>query len=440
MKSFYFSFFIFIFIFVETISGIHSVDHAFQQTSHHIQGIRATSQTDLLSLGQCEPFDDYPSICSAFLSSGPFSQVWTAPALGLTQEFFAAQGYQPVSLSPTQATSPFQLSSSMPYACAYNYLALMCPTFLRPCAADFPVSLTETANIPLNLCRSGCIMANDACAAFWTNLGLPPLNCSREDPLTGGVLYPPDASSFAPPCVPLPVPIEIPAEFELSCPPPLEFVHPSQGEDLFTGLPCALPCHKAIRLSTREEHAYDARFITYSVLNWLSFIGSIVTVCVYLAIPLLRTYPFRIAIYIGLGFILFHMGFIGNSFIGISDLSCEDRYTIQVHGWCKANIFLALGTSMFSSFWWIFQAFLLFWSIGLLKAQDVSGHDWLEIPYLLIALIYSITIGLVLTFLPLFDGTGGTVTGLPYCGFTPYRVCFILFYFFSIKFYILDLF
>jgi hypothetical protein len=87
---------------------------------------------------------------------------------------------------------------------------------------------------------------------------------------------------------------------------------------------------------------------------------------------------------------------------------------------------MAFAGSLFAAIWWVYQAFLVFWNVALLKAQDISSHDWLEIPVLIIGAAYSIGATFALTFAPDPSVSGGVITGFPFCGFTPYIVCRVL--------------
>ena len=115
-----------------------------------------SSFQDLLMLGTCEEFDNQPVACQAVMV-GPWSQVWTVPAYGLTQEYWQAQ------MNTLQNTTgngpplpPIDLPQIYPLDCATQYLKLICPTFFRPCSTPDPNSGIPFPAIPHPVCRSVC--------------------------------------------------------------------------------------------------------------------------------------------------------------------------------------------------------------------------------------------------------------------------------------------
>lgn len=374
---------------------------------------RAFGQTtlELLQAGVCESFEQVPSACQGVLNSPMLSSVWTAPTYGITQEVLGSKIVAVITDSEGQPQATvLDLVATMPYDCGFHYLKLICPTYFRTCVVSNidGVSLS----VPVTPCRSVCNQTNLHCATFWKSHGLPPLDCEQIDSITGGELYPADGSGQ--PCTAV-EDDQITGPVGWVCPPPTHFVAPEDGADMLTGLPCALPCRKTIYLNSQD---LDASNIVWLVFNWISIVALTLTILVFLAHPQLRIFPHRTIIYIGVGLFIFHLGFVGNTIPGLHDTLCGGEYTLRLGGWCKFQVFAIYGPSLFAAFWWVFQSFMLFWGVGLLK-QDISRLVSLEIPLVMISALYSIGAGLAITLAPNHEQTGGGLTGFPFCSFTP---------------------
>ena len=120
----------------------------------HLVQCQAVSVDELLASGQCEPFDDFPISCQSVMVA-EWSSVWTAPAYGLTQEYFIAQMNI---VDPQLGMNPLDLVNIFPEDCAFQYLKMICPTYLRPCTSVSPNPLIPNLPpaIPHSVCRSVC--------------------------------------------------------------------------------------------------------------------------------------------------------------------------------------------------------------------------------------------------------------------------------------------
>ena len=115
---------------------------------------QSASVEELLAAGQCEPFDDSPIACQAVMVDA-WSSVWTVPSYGLTQEYFVAQMNM---VDPQLGMSPIDLVNVLPSDCAFQYLKMICPTFLHPCTSTNSSQLIPSLPpaIPHSVCRSVC--------------------------------------------------------------------------------------------------------------------------------------------------------------------------------------------------------------------------------------------------------------------------------------------
>src|SRR3989338_4665369 len=94
----------------------------------------------------------------------------------------------------------------MPFDCAVNYLKLACSAAFKPCT-ETPLEAQQAGAppaIPHSLCQEACDDVNVACASFWSNLGLPPINCQAIDNSPGAPVYPPPRPPPPPPPPPFP--------------------------------------------------------------------------------------------------------------------------------------------------------------------------------------------------------------------------------------------
>src|SRR3989338_985138 len=281
------------------------------------------SLDNILAAGKCEAFDDVPEACQFILNQ---SLIWTVPAYGLSQEYWTASMYTPPDNSTQGVLDPLP---AMPYECATAYLSLMCPTFFRPCLPPGP---GIPHPLPASMCQSECIYVNDVCASVFMDT---PLNCNQTDPLTDLPLWP---TSGCLTISDLPEPIEAPT---YPCPDPLIFVAPKF--DPYTGLPCSSTCHLKLRQLTEDPATnYDAMFITFSVLNWVSFVAVTITLIVYPLFPVNRKFPRVINTLIGVGLWIVHFGFIGNSFRSADGNFCQSDIQLQSSSsWCRFQAWTA---------------------------------------------------------------------------------------------------
>ena len=131
---------------------------------------------DLLLAGGCEAFEHEPKMCQGVMV-GAWSQVWTSPKYGFTQEYFQAQMNLPF-IDKVSAIDAVTLLSPQ---CAFQYAKLVCPVFLRPCTA-INNSLVPYPALPHSVCRSVCEELNTACAEYLLQNGLPPSTAAGSTP------------------------------------------------------------------------------------------------------------------------------------------------------------------------------------------------------------------------------------------------------------------
>lgn len=270
------------------------------------------------------------SVCVNRLSTN----IWTWSQRGLTQEFLWAQG-----------VDLFSSIGAMPYECAQSYLQLMCSTVLSNCET------INTTDHLIPVCRSVCVQTNDKCAGFWLSYGLHPIDCTQISPLTQSYQWP-ETRCYVPRNDTLPYP----------CPSPLIYVGPDK--DYYTGLPCSSTCNTKLKL---QQPYFDDMFTTVGVLNIISLMSVIFVMVVYLAIRPLRSWPQRVIVCMGVGMLCQHGVMVINFFLGVETALCQNEYEISTTGWAVFSAFMLLTGALITAGWWVFQAGLLFWCIGLLR-------------------------------------------------------------------------
>ncbi|MDP2434217.1 MAG: hypothetical protein Q8P67_00570 [archaeon] len=242
------------------------------------------------------------------------------------------------------------------------------------------------------------------------------MSCDLLNPQTGGLLFPPDAlnpETEPATCVRL-EDYQL-GEIVFNCPPPTEF---NIAESRYAVSACRYPCEYL--LSIAWEHGWtDMRplWITASVLNWFSFVSVIITILVFALVPKLRQWPTRIVIFMGIGLFFFHLGFIGNTFFSFSDLECANHWDFEYGSWCKFQSWTMVFGAMLTACWWVVQAFVVWWNVGLLKLKDPLPKK-LEPFFHVVCWLYPILCSFLVAWVPSQSATGGGLTGNPFCTFS----------------------
>lgn len=317
------------------------------------------AQTIPPELMQCEEYraESMPSThCDATHMNVP---VWTAPGAGITQEFLYAQLLEP---QPPLDISILEPVIFMDFECAAIYMRLFCNVVFQPC-----VELGGFA-VPLQPCRSMCEDANNACVNFLVSNGIPPLDCSTyasqaEDPTC--VVSPREQSL---------------ENFEYECPEPLEWAA-DEGGDPNTGLPCSMTCVTEHTLPADDW--YETLRDMYKITSMISFVLLIPVLITYAVFPETREWPRRIVIFIGIGMLLLHLQGISNLWVSTEELVCVDGQITpprnqNIYGWCMYSRMMFYWAAIFTPYWWMIQALVLFWNVGLSRnPRDLAKYEWI---------------------------------------------------------------
>ena len=384
-------------------------------------GANAVTTAQLLAAGKCQPFDGQPRSCASFMV-GSWSQVWTVPAYGVTQEYLEAQLFAILTRTSTGGViTKLELTNIMPFDCAVNYLKLACSAAFKPCT-ETPLEAQQAGAppaIPHSLCQEACDDVNVACASFWSNLGLPPINCQAIDNSTGAPVYPP--SSFNPnlgffTCF---MPPELNSTPTYTCPQDTTNIGPDDVDET-SHLPCAVPCRRKMLLPVDGPSNFFDQYVALSVLGWISFVSINITLLTYLLFKPLRRYPQRIIMETAIGLWVLHLGQVGSSFFGVGDLLCDGEWHFQVQtgSWCKFAAFCLFWGAMFTAMLWAYLAFIIFWNVALLRVKDKRAQygEYIVVP---LAILFSTIETLILLFYPDESASGGYLSGFPFCGLGP---------------------
>jgi hypothetical protein len=266
---------------------------------------------------------------------------------------------------------------------------------------------------PVPICKSECILVNQGCQAFF-DANHASIDCNQIDPLTSQPQWP-DAADLTPPAACFTFSeLNITGSAEYNCPPPLVFAAPDVDPN--TGLPCSTTCHYKLRQPVQEpkEVNFDDQFVVFSVLNWISFVASIITVLVYSLFPDNHDYPRNVNIILGCCIILLHLGWVGNSFRSPDEQWCKSKFAIDPNSdWCIFQSWTTYFAALAIIGYWIFGAVIMFWDIALLRYHDYTLKKLT--PFIHFAILsYALTASLILVFVP-DDQAGGYSPGYIYC-------------------------
>jgi hypothetical protein len=129
--------------------------------------------------------------------------------------------------------------------------------------------------------------------------------------------------------------------------------------------------------------------------------------------PRLRQFPHRIVIYVGIGLFFIFLPWIGNSFLGVDDTICANKFDFADSGWCLFGAWALAFGAMSASCWWAVQAAVIFWNIALLRAPEaIQKLEWL---FHCLAWGFSLISASVLSFAV---NSGGGIVGSPICTYT----------------------
>jgi Frizzled/Smoothened family membrane region len=387
-------------------------------------GINAQlSVEQMLVAGQCELFDSsVPLECTSILARSSRT-VWTAPSLGLSQQSLASQLFNVAPPFNLSVTSPL---FAMHYDCAFAYMRLWCGTALQQCS-EAPAELVGVSALFHAPCKSVCRDANDQCADFWRQNGAPPIDCDQLSQLGGGVEQWPELNvSEGTPFVCDSMPIEMLGALEYECPPPLIFVGPDRADPL-TGLPCSASCRtQSTWLTPGGESAFEAGFITLSVLGWISIVGVVVVIVTYAAFEALRAFPQRLVPGIGIGLFFLLLNLVISSFRGTFEFGCDDDITLSVSGACRASAFFLWLGGLLTGMYWTMFALTLFHNVALsMKPERIARIEWL-----IHLLAWSVSLGFSIGVVSV-DGWLGFQSTIPYCMFTTSTPSYVNWSFFN---------
>ena len=232
--------------------------------------------------------------------------------------------------------------------------------------------------------------------------------------MTGGELYPIDSDDSPLGCAR--IENDELGNSSYPCPPPfLNYAKEYGTNNPNWGLPCAPTCHESVYLMMDKGNEH-AMFVTFSVLSWVSMVSVLVTMAVFIAIPRLREFPSRLVIYCGFGLFWLHIGGVGNSFYDYPHLLCRDLWHLQFGSWCKFSAWSLIFGAMYTSWWWTYQSFVVFWNVALRRYRNPLPEK-LEIPVHVASFCYSLLTAFILSFVPNETSTGGSFFSNPLCAF-----------------------
>ena len=177
---------------------------------------------------------------------------------------------------------------------------------------------------------------------------------------------------------------------------------------------CQVPCITSIEEVYSDPDLIHTMFITWSVLNWVSFVFVIVTLGVFIVVPALREWPHRITIFIGISLFWVHLAGIGASFFSLEGLECASNWEYNYAGWCKFQAWALQFGSLATACWWFVQGLVIFWSLTLLRPIDDNLHRF-EPLFHIFSWCYPLTVAFILGWVPDYRSTGGSPNGVPQC-------------------------
>src|SRR3990167_59344 len=320
---------------------------------------------------QCSPIlNDTPIFRDGPCVHRTSEYVWSWNELGYTQEYLWAQSIP--------YTNFVHLMSD---DCAQTYLQLMCPTLMPSCTI-----LNDNIVVLIPVCKSLCEETNIKCKSFWQQNNLPIINCNQSWFLDNRLEQWPNQvfnkrqsqdnepnqifnkydneevnQEFHSNCL-------LPEEkhYPIPCPKPLIYIGPDV--DYYTGLSCSSTCRDKLHL---QQSDFESMFLVAGILNIISLVATIFVLLTYLIIRPLRAWPQRVILCMGVGMLIQHSVLCINFWMGIDDALCQNEYELDTTGWAVASGFFLLFGALITASWWLFQAGLVFWCIGLLR-QDVN--------------------------------------------------------------------